>query len=334
MRHSPPTNDRADADNGGNDGTPPRLGLSVRLHRIALIVASFGGFFGSAYLGVLLFGNFWGVFCAGFGAVLMQELFHRFVPAICPECGHRADCLLSSRDDFWPGEDRSGTVIRYECRSCDFQLPRRVSTKADLAAAASSAIRVAGFAKGFFTLIGLMIVAIATFVAAQRVAHQDFPSAAIALGVTVFGVGFTIVARHAVTGFADAVRTGTQQVTEQERSESKFEPLEGVVEGIPYHADSLSYGNVEVWIDLPQRDMRLPQQFFETRSGPFDPSQAEWGSEQIQALFDLGAADVDVGFHTDHIQVVFPQDRVTVTRELAERAVSLMLELRRQALRE
>jgi predicted RNA-binding Zn-ribbon protein involved in translation (DUF1610 family) len=147
----------------------------------------------------------------------MEELFHRLVPAICPECGHRAACLLSSREYFWEGEHRSATVIRYECRSCGFQLPRRVPTRADVAAAASSAIRVAGFAKGFFTLTGLTMAAIASFLAAQRLAQQDWQSAAIAVGVAAFALVFTFIARRAVTGFADAIRTGTRPFSEPVR---------------------------------------------------------------------------------------------------------------------
>ena len=85
-------------------------------------------------------------------------------------------------------------------------------------------------------------------------------------------------------------------------------------------------------IDLPQDRMRLPPLFVETRSGLSDPASAEWGAEQIQALFDLGATDVDVGFHSDRIQVTFPWNRDMMTRELIEQAVTLMSALRRQAL--
>ena len=110
----------------------------------------------------------------------------------------------------------------------------------------------------------------------------------------------------------------------RDKSEPEFTPLEGVVDGVRYQADSLSYGRVEVWIDLPQDQMRLPPLFFHTRLGPFDPATTEWGAEQLQALFALGADDVDIGFHSDSIQVAFPLERVAMSRELAERAVVLM----------
>ena len=195
----------------------------------------------------------------------------------------------------------------------------------------ASGLRVAGFAKGFFTLCGVLCVVIATGVAAVSLARGDFQTALFAAGMVGVGIGFTVITRRAMTGFTDALR-GDQSMTRQVDSGPEFAPLQGVVDGVPYQADSLSHGNVEVWIDLPQDQMRLPQLFFETRSGLADPAAAEWGAEQIQALFGLGATDVDVGYHSDCIQVCFPWEHVAMTHELIERAVTIMIELKRLAI--
>lgn len=317
---------------------PSIFGLSVRVHRTLLIVATFGGFFGGVFLGERLIGGVWAeIIGAILGTMLLESLFHRLVPARCPACGGRARCHLSHQYfDRYPlghqeGQYRSATVIHYDCRACGYEWPRRVPTQADVATAVASGIRVARFAKGFFTLIGVAFTVIAAAIAAHRLTQGDFQTAAIAVGMMAMALGFTFVTRRVTTDFSEAIRNGTRQMTAPARPASEFMPLEGVVDGVRYNADSLSFGNVEVWIDLPQRQMRRPQLYFDTRSAPFDPNEAEWGAEQIQALFDLGATDVDVAYHSDCIQVVFPQDRVTVTPEFAEQVATLMVALRTNA---
>jgi hypothetical protein len=344
-----------------NAAAPPLFGLSVRVHRFVLIVLAIAGFFGGVVLGQRMFGV-WGEFLGAIIGTLVVEAFvWRLIPAICPDCGRRADCVLSGSrpQDFHLQpelENRSaGTVIRYHCRSCGFQLPQPVVTPDQLAAAGMSAIRVARFAQGFFTLIGGTMTIIAAGASAHGLAHRDLSTAGIGAACMAFAIAFTIVARRAVGGFAEAVRQGTQPsdshssnttsplkpdptgrtiMNTGQRPEPSCILLEGFVDGIRYRAESLSFGNVELWIELPQHQMQLPPQFFETRTDLLNQNDAQWGGEQIQALFDLGAKDVDVGFHTDHIQVVFPQDQITVTRPLAERAVALMIALRREAVGE
>jgi hypothetical protein len=196
----------------------------------------------------------------------------------------------------------------------------------------ASGLSIARFARGFLTFCGIACMAIAAAVTADGLSDGDVTTASVAAGMIVVGIVFTLVTRRVTTGFIEALRGELEPDAFQRGSEPEFAPLEGVVDGVFYHADSLSYGNVEVWIDLLQDRMRRPPLFVETRSGLSDPASAEWGAEQIQALIGLGATNVDVGFHSDSLQVTFPWDRDVMTRELIERAVQLMAALRRQAL--
>ena len=115
-----------DGGSVGHGHAAPMFGLSVRTHRIAMIAATGIGFFGGAVLGDLQFGGFGGVIGAGLGATMLMELFHRLIFALCPDCGHRAQCRLSSRDNPIAGQINARTVIRYKCRECGYELPRRV----------------------------------------------------------------------------------------------------------------------------------------------------------------------------------------------------------------
>jgi hypothetical protein len=205
----------ADAGSVGQDA-PPLIGLSVRVHRFVLIVLAIAGFFAGVVLGQRLFGV-WGEFLGAIIGTLVVEAFvWRLIPAICPDCGHRADCVLSASSpaDFhlqMEFENRSkGTVIRYHCRSCGFQLPQPVVTPEQLAAAGMSAIRVARFAKDFFTFIGGTMTIIAAAASAHGLANLDFSTASGGAAAMAFALAFTFIARRAVGGFAEAIRQGTQ----------------------------------------------------------------------------------------------------------------------------
>lgn len=99
----------------------PVFGLGVRVHRASLIVATLGGLIGGVLLGERLIGGGWGeILGAILGTLLMETLFHRLVPARCPNCGQRARCHLSHRYIETAGETQSATVIQYECVACGF----------------------------------------------------------------------------------------------------------------------------------------------------------------------------------------------------------------------
>jgi len=53
---------------------------------------------------------------------------------------------------------------------------------------------------------------------------------------------------------------------------------------------------------------------------------------EIAALFEMGARDVDVGFHSDLVITDFPMGTVTVDREFAEEVVRYLIALKRKSL--
>ncbi len=255
---SVPTGSKQRVDSDGRDRVPtyaPTFGLSVRAHRIALIVATASGSIGAAFLGYQLTRSFWGVIGAAFGGALMEELFHRLIPAICPECGHRAECQLSTRDYSDHGEQRSSKVIRYECRACGYELPRRVKTKADVAEVADYGVRFANFVKAFFTFVGSLFVLIAAIIAVLGAIRGELQTAALGVGVMIFGTGITLLARKLVGGFADKIRQMTPQLAKHfvsdpsftsrdqpERASVRLEPVPDTMEGPVAH---VSVGYVE-----------------------------------------------------------------------------------------
>lgn len=199
-------------------GTARRFGLGVRVHRFVVIVATMSGFFAGVLLGHQLFGV-WGEVLGAFVGVLVSESVSRFlIPAICPDCGQRADCLISPREVNWHGDRRSANVIRYHCRSCGFRLPQPVTTPAQLAAAGLSAIRAARFAQIGFTLMGCTMATVAAALSAHQVAVGDFRAAGIGAAVTAFALLFTFIARRAVSGFATAIRRGTHPLPSERDS--------------------------------------------------------------------------------------------------------------------
>jgi len=115
-------------------------------------------------------------------------------------------------------------------------------------------------------------------------------------------------------------------------AEDEFEAFTGEVDGEIYHVDSLAWGSVAVWIDIPSEEMSLPDIFVINPNSSREPVDDPARKAEIAALFEMGARDVDVGFHSDLVSANFPMDIVIVDREFAERVVRYLVALKRKSL--
>lgn len=124
--------------------------------------------------------------------------------------------------------------------------------------------------------------------------------------------------------------TGLQ--TDVPPPEDEFRVFTGEVDGEVYHVDSLAEDMVAVWIEIPSHEMALPGTFAINPNVSNEPIDDAARAAEIAALFEMGARDVDVGFHSDDVSVNFPMDAVRVDREFAEQAVRYLMALKRKSL--
>jgi len=143
------------------------------------------------------------------------------------------------------------------------------------------------------------------------------------------------------TGYARAGGTGplvlvhdylSARLSGDEVAEDEFTAFMGEIDGELYHADSLAWGSVAVWIDIPSEEMSLPSTFEINPGVNGKPVHDPARKAEIEALFAMGARDVDVGSHSDEVRADFPMNTVSVDREFAEQVVRYLVALKRKSL--
>lgn len=309
----------------------PATGLSIRAHRGVVIFAAMVGFFGGAAAGALLFEEIGAMAGCAVGSMVLMQLVRLVLPAICPECGRRAHVRFVTSSS--PTDSDTGISIEYHCVSCGYEDPRRLATKADFTQFGETAARFAVFVRAIFTVIGGLVIIGAGSIAVTNLLNAEFRNLGIALGVMAFGIAWLFLARFMISTF---IRRATQMMQSMAAQAplGNFEPFDSVADGIAFRAESLASGHIEISMDLPQRQLHLSSQLFDTNDFPFDRAAADWGAKPFQTLFNLGATLVDVASRGDGLRVQIPRDRVHVTRQLVHLAATQMAALRRLALGE
>jgi hypothetical protein len=124
----------------------------------------------------------------------------------------------------------------------------------------------------------------------------------------------------------------SRSVVPAQRAEARHEAgdasaFEGKVNGVGYTVERYSSDIVTVEIAAPGGVARP----LEVNARKMRPALMDERKGEIEALLDMGADYIDVGFNTDRVAAEFPATRGDVGKGLAEKAVHYLVVLRERS---